>query len=333
MSAANIFASTPKKKPAPLAPIAKSQSISEPNSNGPARSGNGDGAVDEANQTLRHSPAHTMRQAQQQFPEIADTSFASPIKRKEEKGSITCGTCLKVREAALYTLYNLRRRIASKRRCNECLEKERKKVLREHKTEFSMAVKPTRTAHEAVAEGNMFALHKLHKAGVVRTTARDPKTGRSILSEAVLKGDAFMAEYLVDNGADASLRSYLGAETPLHFAVLGGSLECMDLLIVHGAEPNARNKAGQTPLHLAKTVEIAEFLISHSCRDDVEDHLKRTPYTVAVQDGNTKLARFLSNRLLEQKKRDQARTKALRQRRADRERQVRSCCTLFLRQP
>lgn len=194
-------------------------------------------------------------------------------------------------------------------------------MLKEHKTEFAMAVRPTKTAYEAVAEGNLFALSKLYKASAVRETARDPRTGRSILSEAVLKGDAFMAEFLVENGASVTLRSNLGAETALHFAVLGGNVECMDILLVHGAEPNARNKAGQTPLHLANAVDIAHFLISSSCRDDVEDNWKRTPYTVAAQEGNTKLARFLSNRLLEQKKREQARTKALRQRRADKERQ------------
>ena len=131
-----------------------------------------------------------------------------------------------------------------------------------------------------------------------------------------------MAEYLVEKGASVTARSNLGAETALHFATLGGNIECMDLLLVHGAEPNARNKAGQTPLHLVKTVEMAAFLISHSCRDDVEDNWKRTPYSLAMLEGNHRLARYLSNRLLEQKKREQARTKALRQRRADKERQV-----------
>ena len=235
---------------------------------------------------------------------------------------MTCAVCLKLHPAESYTLYNLRRRIASRRRCNACLQAERKQTIREHKTEFSMAGDPTKTAHGAVAEGNLFALSKLYKAAAVRHTARNPTTGRSILSEAVLKGDAFMAEYLLEHGASVNLRSNLGAETALHFAVLGGNIECMDLLLVYGAEPNARNKAGQTPLHLAGSVDVAHFLISSSCRDDVQDNWKRTPYNVAVEAENHKLARYLSNRLLEQKKREQARAKALRQRRADKERQV-----------
>jgi DNA-binding protein H-NS len=267
-----------------------------------------------------------MQEAKETYPEVAIGSGpGSSIQHKEEKlGSlVTCGVCLKIKAAVEYSLYNLRRRISSHRQCNFCLEKERKQILKAHKTEFAMAVIPTKSPHKALQDGNLYALNKLQRAGVVRSTARDPNSGRTLLMEAVLKGSPIFTEFLLENGANVRAVSTLGKETALHFAVVGGDLDCIDLVLIYGALPNACNAAGQTPMHLANSVDIAHFLVTRSCRDDIEDKFKRTPFAVATATGNAKLSRYLSKRLLEQKKREQARAKALRQRRADLEQQVR----------
>jgi ankyrin repeat protein len=49
--------------------------------------------------------------------------------------------------------------------------------------------------------------------------------------------------------------------TPLHASVAAGHIECVRLLLEHGADPNARADMGQTPLHLAPSSDIARLLI------------------------------------------------------------------------
>ena len=43
--------------------------------------------------------------------------------------------------------------------------------------------------------------------------------------------------------------AYQAARTPLHYACRHGHLECVRLLLVHGADPNAADEDGYTPLH------------------------------------------------------------------------------------
>ena len=52
-------------------------------------------------------------------------------------------------------------------------------------------------------------------------------------------------------------------ETPLHAAALNGHKEIAELLIEKGADLNAKNVVGMTPLHYATTKEIADLLRKH----------------------------------------------------------------------
>ena len=53
---------------------------------------------------------------------------------------------------------------------------------------------------------------------------------------------------LIDNGADVNAVDFLG-NTPLHYAFFGNCSEAMDILIANKASINAVNKYGMTPLH------------------------------------------------------------------------------------
>ena len=47
-------------------------------------------------------------------------------------------------------------------------------------------------------------------------------------------------------------------QTPLHYAVRGGHVDCVALLLRHGANPIARERSGHTPLELATDFYIQE---------------------------------------------------------------------------
>ena len=64
------------------------------------------------------------------------------------------------------------------------------------------------------------------------------------LHNAVGDGDLATCRALIKHGADVNAKDNYGY-TPLHRA----NLEMCELLIQHGADVNANNKWGKTPLH------------------------------------------------------------------------------------
>merc|ERR1719339_569638 len=88
-----------------------------------------------------------------------------------------------------------------------------------------------------------------------------------------------------------------GAFTPLHCAVVGGSEQCLALLLAHDdGGVNSPDLHLRTPLHLAATngmVASGQLLLEQGASLEVEDKAGRTPLLGAAQGGHTNMLELL----------------------------------------
>ena len=83
---------------------------------------------------------------------------------------------------------------------------------------------------------------------------------------------------------------------PLHDAAYDGQKQTAELLIVEGANVNAKNEVGRTPLHLATGMgrkEIVKLLITKEADVNAKDNDGKTPLDEAVDEGHTVTADLL----------------------------------------
>lgn len=143
----------------------------------------------------------------------------------------------------------------------------------------------------------------------------DAHFGATALLAAVGTGNREMVELLLDAGADINQRSHWWAGG---FGVLDGETPLVPYLIARGARVDAyaaarhammdhlralvesdpgavqmRGGDGQTPLHVARTIEVAEFLLDHGADIDAldVDH-ESTPAQYLVRE-RPEVARYL----------------------------------------
>lgn len=107
-------------------------------------------------------------------------------------------------------------------------------------------------------------------------------------------GSIAAMQALLTGGAEieAVTRNFL-ANMPLHAAAAGGRIEACRLLLRHGADPNAKQHGGYTPLMtaaFANNRELAEMLIARNANIDVRNDEGKTAADVAAGLGNMELA-------------------------------------------
>ena len=88
------------------------------------------------------------------------------------------------------------------------------------------------------------------------------------MAEAASVGSGEIAELLIVEGADVNAREK-GGGTPLHQATYGDHVEVAELLIANGADVNAQDDGGYTPMDYSFG-ETASLLLEHGGRTKEE---------------------------------------------------------------
>jgi ankyrin repeat protein len=105
---------------------------------------------------------------------------------------------------------------------------------------------------------------------------------RTPLHSAAYYGDLEMVQKLIEYGADIDARDELG-QTPLYGLSEGIHLKdpgVVQLLLHHGTDVNARAKDGSTPLHRAASwgaIDVARMLLEHGADVEAKDDRNTTP--------------------------------------------------------
>lgn len=115
--------------------------------------------------------------------------------------------------------------------------------------------------------------------------------GNKLLAQAVCSSKLDMCRYLVSKGVDVSEKGS-GGYTPLHYA---RTKEIAELLVANGADVNAKDDHGRTPLLDATrhNLPLCEFLVSKGADVNVKIDNGITPLYNAVSAGKLDIAKFL----------------------------------------
>ncbi|XP_020291567.1 uncharacterized protein LOC109858571 [Pseudomyrmex gracilis] len=109
--------------------------------------------------------------------------------------------------------------------------------------------------------------------------------GTSLLYDAIENKEIEMAELLLNRGANVNASDESGV-TPLCLAVKKGHVDVVKMLIDRGANVNTKTRDGTTPLHYAikyKNRKIAELLLNHRANVNASDKSGVTPMCLAVE--------------------------------------------------
>lgn len=143
---------------------------------------------------------------------------------------------------------------------------------------------------EAVLEGSLLQVARLvDQRGLIDINRKD-RQGRTIFHLAVLKGHEEIVKYLLKNEAHPEIKGEHG-ETVFHLAASSGKLEVMEVLLSNPHLTrkliNEKDEYGRTALHICaaspKKTEMARLLIEKGADINATNALGESPLHVALQ--------------------------------------------------
>jgi hypothetical protein len=151
--------------------------------------------------------------------------------------------------------------------------------------------------HDAVAKRDIASLDRALKQEPKQINARCYPDFKTPLYMAVAAGDPDLVRMLITSGAKVDVQEDLLRNTPLHVAVENQPpREAIDVIIAAGADVNASNKDGVTPLMLAVRAGSAaavDALLSHQAATDAEDLKGRPVISYAADGGNDAIVKHI----------------------------------------
>jgi len=115
------------------------------------------------------------------------------------------------------------------------------------------------------------------------------------LQDAIARGNLEEIERALNASASPNVRSPDGGKTALHVAVEKDNKEVVEFLLDHGADPNAKDEWGRTPLQIAayNSAETTGLLLANGADPDVVDQRDSSPLHAAAYNGNIDTVRLL----------------------------------------
>jgi len=149
----------------------------------------------------------------------------------------------------------------------------------------------TGNVHSAVEHGDFEKVVRLIEKNNTHLLSRDEKGNTPLHLASKSLVETQIIEFLMARGADTEARNMDG-KTPIHFAAEAGSKAAIEILIEQGADLNAQDSSGCTALHYVTDEEIARFLIGKGADLKVRNSFDASPLNVALSHNLNGMARF-----------------------------------------
>lgn len=137
--------------------------------------------------------------------------------------------------------------------------------------------------------------------------AVNTESGWTALHYTVSDGNLHSSEVLIQNGADVNSKSAETQQTPVYVAInrLKNPIKILALLIEKGADINAQDRRGNTPLIDAirtGNINVVKFLLFHKARLDIVNNQGKTALQIAQEKGQQDIIKILQHYLQKEQK-------------------------------